>query len=359
MNRSLLAVSFLGSLFASCLSYTSSYQLGADSQVLATRESASGGRETYRLEVRSDATLRVIRDGEQERPQLGLALAEVDKQQAERRGVKPYSGLLVKSVQPGSGAREAGVLAGDVVLALDGHPTVYLEQATTFEAGLRADQRVAARVLRGQDEMDLTIEAKALRERVSTEQEVALEVPVVPHPPYCGITMRGIPAVWCERMFGQPRQAIVVTAVEVGSPAWLAGMRPGDVIDTVDGAPVPDVHELARRIEQSGQSEQAMEFGVHRGTGPSHVGVAKLGNYSEESRIQIPLLFSSRDGTYEDRWSVGWGLLLYNRNRYVANAATREAQTTNVFGALLGLVRVATSPDRTDVRLLWFIHIRG
>jgi hypothetical protein len=45
-----------------------------------------------------------------------------------------------------------------------------------------------------------------------------------------------------------------------------------------------------------------------------------------------------------------------NRNRYLANMATRRVQTSNVFSAVLGLFRVESSPDETEVRLLWFIR---
>jgi membrane-associated protease RseP (regulator of RpoE activity) len=185
---------------------------------------------------------------------------------------------------------------------------------------------------------------------------VPLDAPQSSHRPFAGVTLRGIPAAWCERIFDAPRQAVVVTNVEVGSPAWLAGLRAGDVVDTVDGAPVPDVQTLSNLIHERGEREEPMTFGVRRGQGPAHTGTVELGDYSGESNAWVPLVFRYENGTYEDFWSVGpFGLLMSNRNRYEADSSTRRSRTRNVFNAVLGLFRVETTARETEVRLLWII----
>lgn len=358
MNRT-LAVLFLSvvSCLVGCRSYTGQYYVGADGYVLASRDGPAGQKETYRLEVRADASLQVLRERDQERLVFGLQAAELDKGQAERRGVKPYSGLLVTGVVAKSGAAEAGILVGDVLLALDTKETVYLPQLAAVESSIRADQTVTAKVMRGQDEMDLPLAAKLVKERVTEQELVPLEVPESSHRPYAGVTLRGIPAAWCEKVFGAPREAVVVTSVEVGSPAWVAGIRGGDVIDKVDGAPVPNVHELSRRIIESGQAEKPMTLAVRRGPGEAHEGKVELADYSDEANAWIPLVFCLENGTYSDSWSIGpFGLVMSNRNHYLANRETRRVQTRNVFSAVLGLFRVETTPEETEVHLLWFIR---
>lgn len=358
MNRSLLVL-FLAALSSlpACRTYVGQYFIGSDDYVLASRDLADGRREQFRLQVRGEARLRHATEYDRERPFLGFQAAEIDKQQAERRGVRPYVGLQVWGVYPGSSAAEGGVLAGDVLLSIDGRETVYLPQVAAIEATLRADQAVAVKLLRGQEPIELTLRTRLLRERVTDEQDIELEAPPDLPRPFAGVTLRGIPAVWCERIFGEPRQAVVVTKVEVGSPAWLAGVRAGDVIDQVDGAPVPPVAELMRRVAEQGPAEQPMTWTVRRGHGQAHEGRLDLHDYSGESNAWVPLVFYYRNGTYEDRWTVGpFGLLLSNRNDYIADASTRRVQTRNVFSALFGLFRVESSPEQTEVRLLWLIR---
>ncbi len=341
---------------AGCRTYYSQYHVGSDDYVLATRDFENGRKETYKLEARGTSSLRVMTEFDRERPFLGLQLAELDKGQAERRGVKPYSGLLVTGVYPKSSAAEGGVLAGDVLLSLDGIETVYQNQVPGVEAKLKEGQVVTAKLVRGQDHLDLPLPVKLLKERVSDQEVIPLDVPTVSARSYAGVTLRGIPAVWCEKIFQTKREAVVVASVEVGSPAWIAGLRGGDVIDTIDGAPVPTVQELHNRIADRGPEGDTMKFGVRRGPGQSHEGAVELEDYSGESKAWVPLVFWMECGSYEDRWSFGpFGLLMSNRNHYVADGSTRKTQTRNVFKAVLGLLRVETTPDETEVRLLWFI----
>jgi len=339
----------------SCRTYHGSYHVGADDYLLAQREQ-NDKKESFHLIAAGKAALRVTTEYDVEKPFLGLKVGELDKSAAERRGVQPYTGLLVLEVVPGSPAAEAGVLAQDVLQSLDGGKTYYLEQFRKLVAGLRADQQVQAKVLRGQDVMDVTIFTRMQRERVTDSEDVPLEPPTMTHRPYCGASLGGIPASWCERIYGTARNAVVVTSVEVGSPAWLAGVRGGDVVDEVDGQPVPSAEDLGRRIADAGPQGATMTWKVSRGPNDKHEAAIELDDYSGESNLNVPLLLCVENGVFEDSWSLGLGLLMRNSNQYVANSRTRKVETRNVFSAVLGLFRLESNPDETRVRLLWIIH---
>ena len=344
----------------SCTTYSGQYYVGSDDYVLASREGPDGLRETYRLEVRSsvgDASLRLIREYPRRRPFLGFQLVEIDKPLAEQRGVKPYSGLFVEGVYPKSSAETAGILEGDVLVALDADATVYLNQVAGFESRLKADQKVTAKVLRGQESLDVPLQTNMLDERVNDTQDIALDSPARTYGPYAGVGLRGIPATWCERIYGTRREAVVVTSVEVGSPAWVAGVRGGDVIEEVDGAPCPSVVDLSARLGEQGASGQIMRWRLSRGSGVWHDATVQLSDYSGETNVWIPFIFKLENGTYTDRWTFGpFGLLMSNRNHYVADTSVRVAKTTNIFSLLFGLFRVESSPSETEVRLLWLIR---
>jgi PDZ domain len=343
------------SLLASCRTNLRSYHVGAADYVLATRALEGGRKETFQVQARGNGSLRLTSEFDRKRPFLGFQLAELDKAQAERRGVRPYTGLLVTGVYPQSSAAEAGVLAGDVLLSIGGVETVYLPQATKAEAGLSEQQQVVAKVLRGQEQLDLTLETRLLSERVTDVQEIPLDAGEPQPRPYAGVTLRGIPELWCERIFGAPRQAVVVLGVDVGAPAWLAGIRAGDVIEQVDGQPVGDVNQLTRQIAERGEAGQSMVWAVRRGPGDRHEGTVQLADFRGETRLVVPLLACYSNGTDVDSWSLLMGLLMRNKNRYVHDPATRAVQTHNVFSAVLGLFRVESGPHSTRVRLLWLI----
>jgi C-terminal processing protease CtpA/Prc len=361
MKRSTTWLSaFLALPLACCTTYSEGDPLGSPDYLLGKREQPDGTKETYRLDVRStvgDAWLQVIREYGVERPFLGFQVVELDKQHAEPRGVLPYRGLLVTGTYPESGAAAAGVLAGDVLLALDDRAMVYLTQVGDFEAGLRIGQEVTATVLRGQEERRLQLVAKATRENRTDRQMVELDTAIVGDRPYAGVVLRGIPSSWCERIYGEPREAVVVASVVTGSPAWIAGVRGGDVIEEVDGAPVPPVEELSRMIMRRGPAGDSMTWRVRRARDYPYEATLSLADYRRETNVWVPFICHVEDGSSRARWTIGpLGIVMSNRNHYVADQSTRDLQTRNVFSALLGLIHVESDPDETEVRLLWLIH---
>lgn len=360
MTKSLRSVLlFAFTTFAGCTTYEEEVQVGAVDYLLAQRDDPTTGETSIWLDVSGggEGRLRVESTASKEQPYLGFKAREIDKDRAETRGVKAFSGLLVTKVFGGSGAAEGGVEVGDVLLSIDGHPTVYAQQLEKVEASLRVGQRLATKVLRGQTETDLSIEVRVHGQRDTETVSVPLERATITHRPYAGVNVRGIPADWCKKIWDDARNAVVVTSVEVGSPAWVAGVRGGDVIETIDGAPVPPVAEVSRQIEERGARGETVQWRVRR-QDQVHEATIHLDDYSGEANVWVPLIFRVQNGVYRDRWSVGpFGLLLGNRNEYVADNTTRAIKTRNVFSAILGLFRVETKPNETDVRLLWFIHI--
>ncbi|MFK7738913.1 MAG: PDZ domain-containing protein [Planctomycetota bacterium] len=341
-------------LAASCTTYTEALYVGSTDYEIASRTAFEDGVvESYLLD--DGRYIRVKTRREQERPFLGFQVVEIDKSRALEVGVDPYSGMLVTDTFANSSARQAGVRPGDVLLTIDGQRIIYAEQLEKAEYAHAASEGVVCELLRGAEKLELSLKMQTLAEDVTDVESIALESGISSPRPYAGVTMRGIPQEWCERMFDDQKQAVVLSQVDVGSPAWLAGFRGGDILEQVDGEPCPSVAELSKRIRASGPAGGSMLWRVRRELGNSHEGVVQLADYSGTTRANFPLLWNSKNSAAEDRWAIGWGLVMSNRNQYVANQSTREVETRNRFSALLGLIQVDDRPEDTRVRLLWFI----
>ncbi|HLQ38188.1 MAG TPA: PDZ domain-containing protein, partial [Planctomycetota bacterium] len=330
-------------LLSACSTYRHRYFVSAEDYPIASVTRPDGGTDAFELHVQpatGDASLELRSLGHQPRNSLGVRAQELDKAEAERRGTKPYSGLLVTGFDPESAAQKAGLLAGDVLLAIDGKETVYLNQLPQIEAALVPEQAVTAKVLRGQTPLELQVSAHRIDEPTSERQSIPLEEPPT-NKPYAGVTLRGIPAPWCEKMFGSPRNAVVISMVEPGSPAWLAGFRGGDLIDAVDGGAVPEVRELARQIADRGARHESIRLRASRGSSDVHEADIALRDYSVTKEVWVPLVFHDREGVLQDKWSVGpFGLLVADRSTCVADNRSRDTKTENVFSAVLGLIHV-------------------
>jgi hypothetical protein len=343
--------------FAGCRSTPDRIFLGPQDVTMATRRGPSGDVTTWKLETMADTRLRVVREFDRERADVGVHVDELGKEAAERRGVRPYTGMLVTKVAAESNAGLAGLLVNDVVQAIDGVEVVYREQYEATIAKVAPGAKLALRVLRGQQPLEIEFAVGRVVVRATEERRIDLDIPPAPSRAFAGATLRGIPAEVCAAMYGQPRQAVVIVDLEVGSPAWLAGVRSGDVIDAVDGEPTPDVRQLTERIVARGEAGGRIRWTVRRGDGPAHEADVALYDYQRAGSTRVPLLFCEEGGTFAQSWSVGpFGLLMNAQSAYIPDKTTREMRTRSVFRAAFGLFRVKSSPTQTEVLLFWFVR---
>ncbi|MFV9505947.1 MAG: S1C family serine protease [Oscillochloridaceae bacterium umkhey_bin13] len=80
---------------------------------------------------------------------LGISSQPVELPEGQRAGLSQERGLLVVRVEPGSPAAQGGLLIGDVLTALDGHPLTDTDELQALLTGERVGKPVAVQVLRG------------------------------------------------------------------------------------------------------------------------------------------------------------------------------------------------------------------
>lgn len=117
----------------------------------------------------------------------------------------PFTAPVIGAVQPGGAAWEAGLQAGDRVLSIEGKPVYAFE--TLFNEV----------VLHGQ---------RPVRLEVKTGDEAARTVTVTPH-------FDAEDRLYAIGVVAGVKPAVL--QVEAGGPAAAAGLRTGDVLQTVDG----------------------------------------------------------------------------------------------------------------------------
>lgn len=129
------------------------------------------------------------------------------------------------AVEQGSPAEAAGVLAGDEILALDGQPQ---ESWRSFEQAvlMRPNQQVSLRVRRDGLERDLPVTLGATKKH--------------------GVGWLGI----------EPFCRVEIAELTAGGAARAAGLRPGDVIERVDGERVCDPRQLVAALTAGGGQER-------------------------------------------------------------------------------------------------------
>jgi serine protease Do/serine protease DegQ len=177
----------------------------------------------------------LIRFGEVKRGRLGISMQDV----------AGGEGAQVADVQGNSPAAQAGLKVGDVVIALNGRPVRGAAELRARLSVVPVGESVDLRVQRGNEAQAQPI---VLRARIGEldKGEIAggLTIGELPGAVLAQAERKGLP--------GRNR-AVLVSRVEAGSPAFVHGLRAGDLIIGVNQRRLTSVVELAKALQAPGR----------------------------------------------------------------------------------------------------------
>lgn len=91
----------------------------------------------------------LLAHGKVRRGYLGIGAQPVRLSEALARQLGQETGLLLASVESGAAAERAGLLQGDIIVALDGQPVRHLDDLLALLSGDRIGKAVPVRIIRG------------------------------------------------------------------------------------------------------------------------------------------------------------------------------------------------------------------
>jgi S1-C subfamily serine protease len=183
-----------------------------------------------------------------ERPWLGARLDSVTREMAEALGLERVSGAIVARVSEKSPAAEAGLLPGDVILAVDGYeaPDARAVQyrLTTHGLGSRARLDVYRKGQR------LAVEI-ALRGAPPVGKDDVRNLSGV-HP-FDGARVANLMPAVAEELGIEDQEGVVILSVRPNSRAARIGFSAGDVIQQVGRTRIETVNELEAALKERQQ----------------------------------------------------------------------------------------------------------
>lgn len=218
-----------------------------DGRVIAINSmiySKTGGYQGLSFAIPIDLALDVkdqlLRTGKVTRGRLGVALQEVSDALARSFGLPNPDGALVTMVEPGGPGAQAGLQAGDVVLAIDGKPVADSADLLGTVAGMRSGHRADLLVWRAGQARHLQATVGAFDSGVASNGEAQALARF-------GLALR--PASEQERRQLGVSQGLVIE--QASGQAARAGLRAGDVVLSVNGAPAANAGALIGELDRA------------------------------------------------------------------------------------------------------------
>jgi len=175
---------------------------------------------------------------------LGVKIQRVDDDLARTYGLKEAKGAAVSEVTPGSPAERAGLKAEDVIVSADGRPIQDNGDLSRYIASQAPGKAVKLEVLRNGQQKAFSVSLGTFPEEATEEESAGARKGKL------GMTLRDLTPALADRLeLPRATKGAVVWEVEAGEPAEEAGLQRGDVIVSVNGAPVSGVEDFERAIE--------------------------------------------------------------------------------------------------------------
>jgi serine protease Do len=223
--------------------------VGINSQILSNTDGNIGIGFSIPVNMAKSVMDQLRSTGKVTRSQLGVTVQQVTSDIAQNLGLKHSGGAIVSSVTPGSAADKAGVKQGDVIESFNGQPVQDFNSLRNRVAATTPGTKADLTVVRDGAEKHLSVQlAEANPSKRAggddgdpdSTDKAALGVSVAPLTPEMA-----------SRLGTKSAQGLVVQNVDPDGRAADAGIRSGDVIESVNRQPVKSVEDLRSALKRN------------------------------------------------------------------------------------------------------------
>ncbi len=212
--------------------------------------SRNGGYQGIGLAVPINMASRIaddlIKHGKVKRGWLGVSIQDIDRELAEKWDLETHEGSLVTEVLPDSPAEEAGLQRRDFIMTVNGKKIRNSNQLRNVVASIEPETETTFEIIRDGQKISVDIFLETRPQRVALQRSTPKKTSPI------GVTVRKMDADASSRLGYDPpiTKGVLITDVEMGSPAYRAGLLSGYVILEVENTEVNSVSQFERLIEE-------------------------------------------------------------------------------------------------------------
>ncbi len=227
--------------------------IGINSAITST----SGGNIGIGFAIPINLAKRVVEDlvasGKVIRAYIGISPQEITPDLMESFSLKEVAGVLIADIQKDSPAEKAGLKVGDVILEFNNEkvPNVPKFRIAVATANIGVD--VPVKLTRNNKELRIKVTLEGFPE----DQAASVEDKPSKSTVSAGISVEAIDSAYAKRLGITGDKGVVISRIEVNSPAAKAGLEAGYVIVSIEGNEVLNpadyitiMNEAQKKMEQ-------------------------------------------------------------------------------------------------------------
>ncbi len=227
--------------------------------------SRSGGYQGIGFAIPSNSAKLImdelIKSGTVRRGLLGVHIQDVTEALAKSYGLPDVGGAVVSTVEPGSQAEKAGVKKDDVIVKFNGQPVGGAAELKNFVGRERPDSTAKLTIFRNKKTVDVSVKIGERPEQVASAGNLHPEAGTTGE---LGIQLGKVSALDASKLGLKDGEALVVKAVKPDGTGRKLGLKPGDAILEVDGAPISDVPTFNTKVSEA-KKNKVIRLTVQRG----------------------------------------------------------------------------------------------
>lgn len=191
----------------------------------------------------------LISKGSVTRGFLGITLQPIDKDLAAGFNLEKAEGVLISSIEKGSPAEKAGLRQGDIILECNGKPVKSIQSFRYDISMINPGTTVMLKVHRKGRVLNIGVTLGSAAENnspTSVNQKLGIEVEQLN------------PDLARQLGYTSTDEGIVIIKVKPGSPAAMAGLRPGYLIQAVNHKKVATIADYEEAISDNTQGKRVL-----------------------------------------------------------------------------------------------------
>ncbi len=218
--------------------------IGINSQIYSRSGGYQGLSFAIPIEVVMNVEEQIVKHGKVQRGRLGITIQQLDQSLADSFGMKKPGGALVSAVENDSPAAKAGIQPGDVIVSVNGKEVKSSNELPPLIANILPGNSAKLQVWRKGSLRDIDVKVGAQKE---DKDKVASAEGKEANLGRLGLGLRTLTPE--ERRQVDGKGGLLVESVS--GAAARAGIRPGDVVLSVNGEPVSSVEQLRSLVAKA------------------------------------------------------------------------------------------------------------